>query len=104
MLRTINRRLEKLYDRDHCIGQSYFLPLKREPTLDALKHVFSSQILPLLQEYFFGDWGKIGLVLGRDFILRHDAGVELADFEHEDRESLEARSTWVAADVDRLTD
>ena len=103
MLRAINRRLEKLYDRDHCIGHAYFLPLERDPTLEGLKRVFKRAILPLLQEYFFGDWGKIGLVLGRDFVRRRDASVVLADFDHDDRDTLGERPTWEIADVGALS-
>jgi 5-methylcytosine-specific restriction protein B len=104
LLRTINRRLEVLRDRDHVIGHAYLLDLENHRTLDALKHVFKSRILPLLQEYFFGDWGKIGLVLGRKFIRKRDlAGVQLADFEHDERDSLNERPTWELVDVKDLT-
>ena len=64
MLRVINHRLERLYDRDHRIGHAYLYKLRRDPTLEGLKRVFRNQLTPLLQEYFHGDWGKIGLVLG----------------------------------------
>lgn len=104
MLRKINLRLEKLRDRDHCIGHAYFLALEDEPTLDALKRVFRRSILPLLQEYFFGDWGKIGLVLGADFVKVRDVGaVKLAKFDHDDRDALEGRVTYELADLATLT-
>ncbi len=104
MLRAINRRLEKLYDRDHAIGHAFFLPLGDEPTLDALKQVFERQVLPLLQEYFFGDWGKIGLVLGPEFVRKRDAGLaRLAEFYHDDREALEERVTYELTPVKDLT-
>lgn len=67
MLGAINQRIEALYDRDHCIGHAYFTPLARIADMDerfsALQQVFSHRILPLLEEYFFDDWQKIGLVL-----------------------------------------
>src|SRR5690606_26194135 len=104
MLRTINRRLEKLYDRDHCIGHAYLLGLEEEPTLEELKRVFRSKLIPLLQEYFFGDWGRIGLVLGKDFVTRRaSSSTKLADFDHDDRDALGARPTWELADVDKLS-
>ena len=67
MLNAINRRIEALYDRDHCIGHAYFTSLAKVPDGDerlvALQQVFSTRILPLLEEYFFEDWQKIRLVL-----------------------------------------
>jgi len=67
MLDAINQRVEALYDRDHCIGHAYFTPLNKVPDGDerlvALQQVFSTRILPLLEEYFFEDWQKIRLVL-----------------------------------------
>lgn len=67
MLDAINRRVEALYDRDHCIGHAYFTPLAKVPDGDerlvALQQLFSTRILPLLEEYFFEDWQKIRLVL-----------------------------------------
>jgi hypothetical protein len=104
MLRTINRRLEKLCDRDHCIGHAYFLPLEDEPTLTRLTEVMSRAVLPLLQEYFFGDWGKIGLVLGGEFIrARGLHSTELADFPHDDRETLNERIIYEVVDLNTLT-
>ncbi|HMR75027.1 MAG TPA: AAA family ATPase, partial [Polyangiaceae bacterium] len=104
MLRTINRRLEKLYDRDHAIGHAFLLPLRDDPSLDALKRVFARNILPLLQEYFFGDWGKIGLVLGAEFVRRREHGaVPLSEFPHEDREALGERTTYELTPVSELT-
>ena len=105
LLRTINHRIEKLLDRDHCIGHAYFLGLKAEPTLLALKRVFRNKVLPLLQEHFFGDWGKIGLVLGERFVVRKEGGAKiLADFKHDDREILEERATWRVEKIDDRTD
>ena len=60
MLEAMNQRIECLYDRDHTIGHSYFMEVK---TLDDLEDVFLKRVLPLLQEYFYGDWEKIQLVL-----------------------------------------
>lgn len=67
LLDAINQRIAALYDRDHCIGHAYFTPLKKvsdgAERLVALQKVFSTRILPLLEEYFFEDWQKIRLVL-----------------------------------------
>ena len=61
MLKTINERIEYLYDRDHTIGHAYFIDVS---DLKTLANVFKNKILPLLQEYFYDDWEKIRLVLG----------------------------------------
>ena len=64
LLKTINQRILLLLDRDHLIGHSFFLPVANA---DDLKQAFARQIIPLLQEYFYGDYGKIALVLGEGF-------------------------------------
>ena len=61
LLRTLNERIELLYDRNHTIGHTYFLPVN---TFEQLCEVFRQQIVPLLQEYFYDDWHKIQLILG----------------------------------------
>ena len=66
LLDTINNRIEKLLDKDHKIGHSYFMSVS---SLEDLKLSFQNKIAPLLQEYFFGDYGKIGLVLGNGFVV-----------------------------------
>ena len=64
MLKTINERIEYLYDRDHMIGHAYFMSLKNSADISELASIFKNKILPLLQEYFYDDWEKIRLVLG----------------------------------------
>lgn len=64
ILKTINSRIEKLLDKDHKIGHSYLLNKDENSIIDS----FYKNIIPLLQEYFFGDYSKIGLVLGTDFV------------------------------------
>lgn len=65
LLDKINERVEKLIDKDHKIGHSYFMPIS---TKDQLIEAFKDKVIPLLEEYFFGDFGKIGLVLGDSFL------------------------------------
>ncbi len=64
ILSNINNRVELLLDKDHQIGHSYFMNVY---SLNDLKSAFQNKIIPLLQEYFFGDYGKIGLILGEKF-------------------------------------
>lgn len=62
LLDTINSRIEDLYDSDHTIGHSYLMNVKN---LEELNEVFRNNIIPLLQEYFHDDYGKILYVLSR---------------------------------------
>ena len=79
ILDTINNRIEKLIDKDHKIGHSYFLDIENE---NDLKSAFNDKVIPLLEEYFFGDFGKIGLILGDSFITKSAKDdVTFADFE-----------------------
>lgn len=61
LLRTMNERIEYLFDRDHLIGHAYLLGVQ---THDELCLTFRDKLIPLLQEYFYDDWRRIQLVLG----------------------------------------
>ncbi len=95
ILEIINKRIEKLIDRDHCIGHAYFLDKDEETIIES----FYKNIIPLLQEYFFGDYGKIGLVLGSGFIQRTDFGSDIfASFEYDYKEDLESKLIYQIVD------
>lgn len=64
LLTRLNMRITVLYDREHTIGHAYFMPLKASPTVETLAEIFTNNIIPLLQEYFYEDYEKIRLVLG----------------------------------------
>ncbi|MFT6336461.1 MAG: hypothetical protein ACJATI_003220 [Halioglobus sp.] len=70
LLKTINLRISKLIDSDHAIGHSYFFKVT---TKQGLITVFKDKVIPLLEEYFFGDLGKLGLILGKSFIKESNA-------------------------------
>lgn len=67
LLDVLNQRIEVLLDRDHTIGHAYFWSLREiENTTEReakLAEIFQKRIIPLLQEYFFSDWERIGWVL-----------------------------------------
>lgn len=65
MLNTINDRIQVLLDKDHLIGHSYFMNIK---TITDINTAFKNNIIPLLEEYFYGKPQMIGLVLGPDFV------------------------------------
>lgn len=75
IFKIINQRIEVLKDREHQIGHSYFMGVENE---DDLKDVFYDKIIPLLQEYFYGDYEKIQLVLGEGFVKKDSASVKFA--------------------------
>lgn len=67
LLLRINQRIEALLDSEHMIGHAYFMPLKaieNEKEREAcVAFIFREKILPLLREYFFDDYERIGWVL-----------------------------------------
>lgn len=75
MMDKINTRIEALLDKDHCIGHSYFMGLEqsKNPEKD-LKMIFKDKIIPLLEEYFYCDPVKIGMVLGQSFVENKNGG------------------------------
>ena len=73
MVKTINKRIELLYDREHTIGHSFFLPLGEESSIEKLSEIMELEILPLLEEYFFEDWERVAMVLGDH--LKTDEGL-----------------------------
>lgn len=61
---NLNTKIKILLDRDHQIGHSYFIKTKYENAgSDELKAIWFSEILPLLNEYFYCDWEKLKLVV-----------------------------------------
>lgn len=102
LLQTINDRIELLIDKDHKIGHSYFLNIE---TLEDLKQTFKNKVIPLLEEYFFGDYGKIGLVLGDGFIKLKDDEDKISfakNFteKYEDAENLREKAVYTFTDED----
>lgn len=88
VLETINNRIEVLIDRDHTIGHSYFITIESGDTI-ALTDTFNNKVIPLLQEYFYGDYGKIGLVLGNGFVEQKNNGkIKFAKFSYQNQEDL----------------
>jgi predicted ester cyclase len=103
-LTTINKRIEKLLDKDHQIGHSYFLQVAN---IDQLKQAFQSSIIPLLQEYFFGDYGKIGLVLGQGFFAVQEATDDenfFAEFNDYELDGILDKKVYHLIDVTQLDD
>ena len=67
LLTALNERIEYYYDREHAIGHAYFMNSDGcIKNIYQLRDVFSTKIIPLLQEYFFDDYERIRLVLNDD--------------------------------------
>jgi 5-methylcytosine-specific restriction endonuclease McrBC GTP-binding regulatory subunit McrB len=94
LLKAINDRIELVLDRDHCIGHSYFLKLiDSDNPFAMLRNIFNNNIIPLLQEYFYGNPSKIGLVLGNKFVLKTKSDNDLVkgfedDYDYDDTKTL----------------
>lgn len=110
LLQTINARLGRLLDRDYKIGHAFFLNIH---SLAELKSAFSLSIIPLLREFFFDDLGKLGLVLGPQFVrIERQQEEDFADFDypylsefiHQPQYELEPIEQLVEADFIRIYD
>lgn len=67
ILDVMNQRIEILLDSEHQIGHAYFMELQdldsEASRRQAIRQIFRNKVLPLLQEYFFEDYERIGWVL-----------------------------------------
>jgi len=93
IMKTLNIRVEKLLDKDHLLGHSYFLCVD---DIADLKRVFQQNIIPLLQEYFYGDFAKIGLVLGEAFFEKYEIPKKtiFAKFTHDAVDELNEKPVY----------
>ena len=71
MLYAINQRIELLLDREHILGHALLMNVS---SIDDLKHTFSTNIMPLLEEYFFENWDKINRVLNANGFIEEQEG------------------------------
>lgn len=99
LLEELNQRIEILLDKDHLIGHSFFCgfddkvsELKKanqdlsdeQLELKVISTIMQNEIVPLLEEYFYGDYEKIQLVLGNNNISsekfeKHEKYKEIAN-------------------------
>jgi len=57
---NLNKKIRILLDEDHQIGHSYFMNVK---SIQDLRETWANKIIPLLNEYFYGDWTKLKLLI-----------------------------------------
>lgn len=68
-LQELNGIICAIKNPDYEIGHYYLMNIpETDDNNEELKKVFSSRILPLLEEYFFNDWEALATILGRDSI------------------------------------
>ncbi len=91
LLTRINERIEKLLSADQQIGHAFFI---NTMSVEHLYQVINEKLIPQLQEYFYGDFGKIGLVLGKAFVVAKNNKTLFADFAYEDKELLNERKLY----------
>lgn len=77
MLYAMNQRIELLLDREHILGHAY---LMNASSIEDLELSFKTNIMPLLEEYFFEDWEKISQVFNYNAFIT---------------ENKEAQSIWL---------
>lgn len=105
LLTTLNDRIEKLLDKDHMIGHSYFMSVL---SYTDLQDAFANKIIPLLQEYFYGDAAKIGLIIGSHFFEEPKSkkvdDFFFAKFDHEALPELKERTVLRLKNVGEMKD
>jgi len=60
LLIRLNARIEALLDRDHRLGHSYLMGID---DINRLHYVWYRKIIPLLEEYFYGDGVRLKAIL-----------------------------------------
>jgi 5-methylcytosine-specific restriction endonuclease McrBC GTP-binding regulatory subunit McrB len=90
VLETINDRIEYLIDREHRIGHAFFIDCQERREIDA---VMCDKVIPLLQEYFFEDWGRIAAVLGEP-VGRGGGFLDCRKLEDPTGQDGEERESW----------
>jgi len=101
LLTVINNRIEKLLSRDYTIGHAYLLDVQ---SIDKLKKVFADKILPLLQEYFYGDLAKVGLVVGESFLTIKDTEVTFMKVRNYDDSDFDERTIYGIKNITNISD
>ena len=81
LLTRMNQRITVLLGRDYQIGHSYLMGVTN---VETLHFAWYQKIMPLLQEYFYGDWERLKAVVGDRFIKAVEIDAEtqkaLGDF------------------------
>jgi hypothetical protein len=63
IFKKLNQKIAVIHGSEYQLGHSYFMGNKTR-NLKALRNTWFSNVLPLLQEYFFDDWEKLKTLVG----------------------------------------
>ncbi len=105
ILEAINKRIEKLLNRDHLIGHSYFIG---KSSAKDVKDAFANCIIPLMQEYFYGDYAKMCLVVGKGFVDMDEEKSKdndkrfFADDRHDATSDFLEKKVWAIKNVAKM--
>jgi biotin operon repressor len=83
LLRSLNQGIRRYLDRDHQIGHSYFLKVaetSEAKRVEMLEFVWNSQVIPLLEEYFYSQRDKLAELLA-PFRTDVESGIEVVQEE-----------------------
>ncbi|MCR5218694.1 DUF3578 domain-containing protein [Treponema sp.] len=92
ILKSINNRIRVLLGKDYQIGQAYFINISSENEDVEIFECLRDKIIPLLEEYFYGETQKIRMVLNEyeDF-----SNSTANSFYMEDNEAINSMEDYV---------
>lgn len=88
LLRGLNQGIRQVLDRDHQVGHSYFLEVSArdaDERADTLDFVWNHRIMPLLEEYFYGQRDRLVELLA-PFLTDVEAGLRSVESEEMEAE------------------
>lgn len=96
-LEKLNKKIIALKGEDFQIGHSYLMGDRG----NQLEEVIREEILPLLEEYFYNDFDRLGTILGKDCIDRDK--VELFEYDDENPQPTSNLQRYSRLKRDKIT-
>lgn len=75
IFQLLNKRIQVLAGDDHQIGHAFFMGLTQ---ISEVKSVWFNKIIPLIQEYFYGDYERIKALIP-SFVIEEKVSVKMDD-------------------------
>ena len=79
ILKSINNRIRALLGKDYQIGHAYFMNISDENEEFEIFECLRDKIIPLLEEYFYGETEKIRMVLNEYSLTSSDTNFYIED-------------------------